>query len=153
MFVCMCSLIFWCLQVCCNHDHFLHKSSDELIVCSSTSSTLQRFDLPVVGSELVGLVPLRCILDAADFYIKRDNLFIVEEKQKLRLVGSPTALYSSLWLCCQLCLIMEFQVFVCLAQSLRTHCHLFCGSPHAVKTVSFLSCYNRYTDITFQAIK
>lgn len=47
----------------------------------------QDLKLPVVGSQIVGLIPLKALLDSADFYIRRDGLFIVEEEQKIRLVG------------------------------------------------------------------
>ena len=40
----------------------------------------------VAGSEIVGLLPLEAMLSAADFYIGRENLFIYEEDQKIRLV-------------------------------------------------------------------
>ena len=40
----------------------------------------------VAGSEIVGLLPLEAMLQAADFYIERENLFIYEEDQKVRLV-------------------------------------------------------------------
>ena len=39
----------------------------------------------VVGSEIVGVVPLESILMAADYYIEKENLFIIEEDQKVRL--------------------------------------------------------------------
>ncbi|XP_069636621.1 formimidoyltransferase-cyclodeaminase isoform X2 [Haliaeetus albicilla] len=41
--------------------------------------------LPVVGSQLVGLVPKKAMLDTAEFYIKKEKLFILEEEQKIRL--------------------------------------------------------------------
>lgn len=47
---------------------------------------VQDLKLPVVGSQIVGLIPLKALLDAADFYIRRDGLFIVEEEHKIRLV-------------------------------------------------------------------
>ncbi|XP_030265066.1 formimidoyltransferase-cyclodeaminase [Sparus aurata] len=50
--------------------------------------------LPVVGSQIVGLIPLRALLDSADFYINRDGLFIVEEEHKVRLVISKLGLDS-----------------------------------------------------------
>lgn len=50
--------------------------------------------LPVVGSQIVGLVPLKAVLDCADFYIQRDKLFIVEEEHKVRLVISKLGLDS-----------------------------------------------------------
>ncbi len=40
----------------------------------------------VAGSEIVGLVPLESILMAADYYIEKENLFILHEDQKVRLV-------------------------------------------------------------------
>ena len=39
----------------------------------------------VVGSEIVGVVPLEAILMAAEFYIEKEGLFIIEEDQKVRL--------------------------------------------------------------------
>lgn len=48
---------------------------------------LQDLNLAVCGSQIVGLVPLKAILQAADYYMKKENLFILEEDQKLRLVG------------------------------------------------------------------
>ncbi|XP_062435350.1 formimidoyltransferase-cyclodeaminase [Rhea pennata] len=50
--------------------------------------------LPVVGSQLVGLIPKKAMLDAAEFYIKKENLFILEEEHKLRLVISRLGLDS-----------------------------------------------------------
>ncbi|XP_054479495.1 formimidoyltransferase-cyclodeaminase [Anoplopoma fimbria] len=50
--------------------------------------------LPVVGSQIVGLIPLKAVLDSADFYILRDGLFIVEEEHKVRLVISKLGLDS-----------------------------------------------------------
>jgi glutamate formiminotransferase/formiminotetrahydrofolate cyclodeaminase len=40
----------------------------------------------VAGSEIVGLVPLDAILMAADYYIEKESLFILDEDQKIRLV-------------------------------------------------------------------
>ena len=39
----------------------------------------------VAGSEIVGIVPLEAILMAADYYIRKENLFILDEDQKIRL--------------------------------------------------------------------
>ncbi|XP_055337225.1 formimidoyltransferase-cyclodeaminase-like [Paramacrobiotus metropolitanus] len=41
--------------------------------------------LPVIGSELVGLIPLKPILQAADYFIEKENLFVLEEEQKVQL--------------------------------------------------------------------
>ena len=40
----------------------------------------------VAGSEIVGLVPLDAMLMAAEYYIAKENLFILDEDQKIRLV-------------------------------------------------------------------
>ncbi|CAN9498287.1 unnamed protein product [Ophioblennius macclurei] len=50
--------------------------------------------LPVVGSQIVGLIPLKAVMDTADFYIRRDGLFIIEEEHKVRLVVSKLGLDS-----------------------------------------------------------
>lgn len=59
-------------------------------ICSAAKD----LNLPVVGSQIVGLMPLRAVLDCADFYIQRDRLFIVEEEHKVRLVISKLGLDS-----------------------------------------------------------
>jgi len=41
--------------------------------------------LAVTGSEVVGLVPLSAILEAAEFYMEREGLFVLEEDQKVHL--------------------------------------------------------------------
>uniref|UniRef100_A0A5F8GKH8 glutamate formimidoyltransferase n=1 Tax=Monodelphis domestica TaxID=13616 RepID=A0A5F8GKH8_MONDO len=56
-------------------------------VYEETCKDAQELNLPVVGSQLVGLVPLKALLDAADFYCQKEKLFILEEEHKIRLVG------------------------------------------------------------------
>jgi glutamate formiminotransferase/formiminotetrahydrofolate cyclodeaminase len=48
----------------------------------------------VAGSEVVGLVPLESILMAADYYIEKENLFILDEDQKVRLAVERLGLNS-----------------------------------------------------------
>jgi len=60
----------------------LHQVFEEVV------SDAKMYNLPVVGSEVVGMVPLQVLLDAADFYIQRDNLMILEEESKIGLVRS-----------------------------------------------------------------
>lgn len=48
----------------------------------------------MVGSEVVGLVPLAPILMAADHYIQKEGLFILHEHQKVRLVIERLGLSS-----------------------------------------------------------
>ncbi len=51
-------------------------------------------DVAVAGSELVGLIPLEAMLLAADFYIAREGLFILDERQKIRLAIERLGLNS-----------------------------------------------------------
>ncbi|XP_076158801.1 formimidoyltransferase-cyclodeaminase [Alosa pseudoharengus] len=51
-------------------------------------------NLPVVGSQIVGLIPLQAVMDCANFYIQKEKLFIVEEEHKVRLVISKLGLDS-----------------------------------------------------------
>lgn len=48
----------------------------------------------VAGSEIVGLVPLEAILMAADHYIEKENLFILDERRKVRLAIDRLGLSS-----------------------------------------------------------
>ncbi|XP_033876483.3 formimidoyltransferase-cyclodeaminase isoform X2 [Acipenser ruthenus] len=54
----------------------------------------QELNLPVVGSQLVGLIPLKAVLDSAEFYIQKEKLFILEEEHKVRLVINRLGLDS-----------------------------------------------------------
>ncbi|NXU48961.1 FTCD cyclodeaminase, partial [Turnix velox] len=56
------------------------------VVYEEVRRDAEALNLPVVGSQLVGLVPKKAMLDTAEFYIKKENLFILEEEQKIRLV-------------------------------------------------------------------
>ncbi|KAI3366210.1 hypothetical protein L3Q82_010035, partial [Scortum barcoo] len=66
----------------------LHKVYEE--ICRDAED----LKLPMVGSQIVGLIPLKALLDSADFFIRRDGLFIVEEEHKVRLVISKLGLDS-----------------------------------------------------------
>ena len=48
----------------------------------------------IAGSEIVGLIPLESILMAADYYIEKENLFIIDEDQKVRLAIERLGLNS-----------------------------------------------------------
>jgi glutamate formiminotransferase / formiminotetrahydrofolate cyclodeaminase len=48
----------------------------------------------VAGSEIVGVVPLEAILMAAEYYIEKENLFILDEDQKVRLAVERLGLNS-----------------------------------------------------------
>ena len=51
-------------------------------------------NLAVAGSEVVGLVPLAALLSAADYYCERENLFIVDERQRVMLAVQRLGLTS-----------------------------------------------------------
>ncbi len=51
-------------------------------------------NLAVAGSEIVGVVPLQALLMAADYYIEKENLFLFEEQQKIRLAVERLGLGS-----------------------------------------------------------
>jgi len=53
-----------------------------------------QLNVGVAGSEVVGLVPLESILTAAEYYIAQENLFILEEDQKIRLAIERLGLNS-----------------------------------------------------------
>ena len=54
----------------------------------------EQLNLGVAGSEVVGIVPLEALLMAADYYIEKENLFIYEEDQKVRLAIERMGLNS-----------------------------------------------------------
>lgn len=45
----------------------------------------QALKLAVVGSEVVGLLPLKALLMAAEYYMEKEGLFVLYERQKVRL--------------------------------------------------------------------
>lgn len=51
-------------------------------------------NLAVTGSEIVGVVPLEAMLMAAGYYIEKENLFIYQEDQKIRLTVERLGLNS-----------------------------------------------------------
>ncbi|MBM9606165.1 glutamate formimidoyltransferase [Desulfopila inferna] len=54
----------------------------------------RQLNLAVAGSEIVGIVPREALLMAAQYYIDRENLFIYQEDQKIRLVVERLGLNS-----------------------------------------------------------
>jgi glutamate formiminotransferase / formiminotetrahydrofolate cyclodeaminase len=57
-------------------------------------SEAEMLNIGVCGSQIVGLIPLRPLLIAADYYIQKENLFILDEDQKIRLVIQRLGLNS-----------------------------------------------------------
>src|SRR5690606_9062429 len=54
----------------------------------------KELNVGVCGSELVGLIPLEAMLMAAEYYIEQENLFIIDESQKIKLVIDRLGLSS-----------------------------------------------------------
>ncbi|GBL81796.1 Formimidoyltransferase-cyclodeaminase [Araneus ventricosus] len=66
----------------------IHTSYEE--VCKGARD----LKLAVTGSQIVGVVPLGAILQVADFYISKENLFVLEEDQKIHLAINRLGLNS-----------------------------------------------------------
>lgn len=64
------------------------------IAYESVVEEAKQLGLAVVGSEIVGLVPLSAIQQAADYYIEREGLFIPDEGQQVRLAIERLGLNS-----------------------------------------------------------
>lgn len=45
----------------------------------------QQLNVAITGSEIVGLVPLKAILQAADYYVQQEKLMVLDEEQRVRL--------------------------------------------------------------------
>lgn len=54
----------------------------------------EKLNVAVTGSKIVGVVPLEAILMAAEYYIKKENLFVLDEDQKVRLAIERLGLSS-----------------------------------------------------------
>ena len=63
-------------------------------VFEAVNEEADKIKVGVAGSELVGLIPLEAMLKAADYYIQKENLFILDEDQKIKLVIDRLGLNS-----------------------------------------------------------
>ncbi|EGC36019.1 hypothetical protein DICPUDRAFT_54842 [Dictyostelium purpureum] len=79
-------------QVSMNLDNYLVTPPH--MVFEECSKDARELNLGVAGSEIVGLVPLEAILMAADYYIQKENLFIIDESLKVRLAIERLGLSS-----------------------------------------------------------
>eukprot|EP00823_Brevimastigomonas_motovehiculus_P004877 TRINITY_DN333_c0_g1_i1.p1 TRINITY_DN333_c0_g1~~TRINITY_DN333_c0_g1_i1.p1 ORF type:complete len:558 (+),score=177.41 TRINITY_DN333_c0_g1_i1:31-1704(+) len=70
-------------QVSINLEDFKVTSMHD--VFEEVKKEAEEMDIAICGSEIVGLVPLEALLMAADFYIKKEKLFILEDHQKVAL--------------------------------------------------------------------
>ncbi len=64
------------------------------VLFEAVKAEAEKLSVGVAGSEIVGLIPLKAMLMAADYYINKEKLFIFEEKQKIRLVVDRLGLNS-----------------------------------------------------------
>jgi glutamate formiminotransferase/formiminotetrahydrofolate cyclodeaminase len=79
-------------QVSINLDNY--KITPPHVVFEECVKDAKKLNVAVCGSELVGLIPLEAMLMASEYYIKKENLFILDEKQKIRLVIERLGLSS-----------------------------------------------------------
>jgi glutamate formiminotransferase/formiminotetrahydrofolate cyclodeaminase len=79
-------------QVSINLDNY--KITPPHVVFEECVKDAKKIKLAAAGSELVGLIPLEAMLMAADYYIKKEDLFILDEKQKIRLAVERLGLNS-----------------------------------------------------------
>ncbi|GAB1601061.1 formimidoyltransferase-cyclodeaminase-like [Argonauta hians] len=66
----------------------LHTVFEEVKKCAN------KLKLPLVGSQIVGLIPLQSILTAAEYYMETEQLFVLDEDQKVSLVIDRLGLNS-----------------------------------------------------------
>jgi glutamate formiminotransferase/formiminotetrahydrofolate cyclodeaminase len=64
------------------------------IAYESAKQEAEKLNVGIAGSELVGLIPLKALLEASDYYIQKENLFIIDESQKIRLAAERMGLNS-----------------------------------------------------------
>ena len=71
-----------------------YRTTPPHVAFEACAEEARALDLAVAGSELVGLIPLEAMLMAAEHYIGKENLFILDERQKIRLVVERLGLRS-----------------------------------------------------------
>lgn len=71
-----------------------HDITPVHVVYEEISRIARSLKLAVTGSQIVGVVPLKAILAAAEFYMKKENLFVLEEDQKVHLAINRLGLNS-----------------------------------------------------------
>lgn len=55
------------------------------VVFEECKKEMSSINVACAGTEVVGLVPLVCMIDAAKFYMEKENLFITDERQMVAL--------------------------------------------------------------------
>ncbi len=64
------------------------------ILFEAVKEEAAKLKIAVAGSQIVGVVPLQAILQAAEYYIEKEGLFILDEDQKIRLAVERLGLNS-----------------------------------------------------------
>ncbi len=83
---------FGIAQVSINLDNYRISPMHE--VFEAVRDGARELGVGVAGSEVVGLVPLEAILDTADYYIEKEGLFILDQRQKIALAIDRLGLSS-----------------------------------------------------------
>lgn len=71
-----------------------YKATPPHAAFEACAEEARALNLAVAGSELVGLIPLEAMLMAAEHYVAKENLFVLDERQKIRLVVERLGLSS-----------------------------------------------------------
>jgi glutamate formiminotransferase/formiminotetrahydrofolate cyclodeaminase len=71
-----------------------YKATPPHVAFEACAEEARALHLGVAGSELVGLIPLQAMLVAAEHYVAKENLFVLDERQKIRLVVERLGLSS-----------------------------------------------------------
>lgn len=79
-------------QISMNLDNY--KITPLHVVFEEIKKDAAALNVGIAGSEIVGLAPLEAILMAADYYIEKENLFVIDEKTKVRLAIDRLGLSS-----------------------------------------------------------
>jgi len=79
-------------QISMNLDNY--KITPLHVVFEEIKKDARGLNVGIAGSEIVGLVPLEAILMAADYYIEKENLFIIDERNKVQLAIDRLGLSS-----------------------------------------------------------
>ncbi len=64
------------------------------ILFEAVKEEAAKLKIAVAGSQIVGVVPLEAVLQAAEYYIEQEGLFILDEDQKVRLAVERLGLNS-----------------------------------------------------------
>jgi len=71
-----------------------YKVTPPHIAYEEAKKDAKELNIALAGSELIGLIPLEAMLMAADYYIEKENLFIIDENRKIKLVIDRLGLNS-----------------------------------------------------------